>query len=458
MAAYGQGPYGGGNYSYGVSLGAVEFAASSAATVAASAVLSGAFSVSASSNVVVDALRVAVGAADVVSSSSATVAGQRLADGVANITSSSSLSAAGLRLAIGEMAITNTPQIPNYLAFGNAQLSTAQQQFGSASLLLDGSGDYIRSPTTVPAFENSDYTVELWVRPNSSSSASYIFDHRLTGGVSLRTSSTSLWVGVGGLIAINIANAFPTAQVWYHIAVTRSGNNTRCFINGVQKGSTYTTAYTATAANLFIGAPFSALSTFFNGYIDEFRLSNVARYTSNFTPPTAAFDYDLNTLILLHLDGSNGSTTIQDSIAPPAVIIAGRRVADGDADITSGSSVVADGDRVAFASMSVGSDATLVVGSRVIVNQGLAILADSMMLVDSRSIIDGSFVFLDSSSIIISGNLKWQPDSDTPEDWTLQADAVTAWTPESDTAEDWTTQADTSTNWTPVPQEAVVWN
>ena len=47
--------------------------------------------------------------------------------------------------------------------------------------------------------------------------------------------------------------------------------------------------------------------------MDEIRVSNIARYTSNFTPSTTAFSNDSNTKLLLHCDGTHGSTTFTDS-------------------------------------------------------------------------------------------------------------------------------------------------
>ena len=52
----------------------------------------------------------------------------------------------------------------------------------------------------------------------------------------------------------------------------------------------------------------------FNGWLKEFRISNgVARWTSDFTPPTAEYTPDQYTVLLLHMDGTNGSTTFTDS-------------------------------------------------------------------------------------------------------------------------------------------------
>ena len=49
------------------------------------------------------------------------------------------------------------------------------------------------------------------------------------------------------------------------------------------------------------------------GYLDEIRVSNNARYTSNFTPSTTAFTNDSNTKLLIHSNTTHASTTFTDS-------------------------------------------------------------------------------------------------------------------------------------------------
>ena len=61
-----------------------------------------------------------------------------------------------------------------------------------------------------------------------------------------------------------------------------------------------------------IGARYDVGAFYTNGWIDEARISNVARYTSAFTAPSAAFSNDADTTLLLHMDGSDGSTTFTD--------------------------------------------------------------------------------------------------------------------------------------------------
>ena len=52
----------------------------------------------------------------------------------------------------------------------------------------------------------------------------------------------------------------------------------------------------------------------FNGYLDEFRVSDVARYSgASFTEPTEAFTFDSDTQFLLHFDGADGSTVIKSA-------------------------------------------------------------------------------------------------------------------------------------------------
>ena len=86
-------------------------------------------------------------------------------------------------------------------------------------------------------------------------------------------------------------NSAFTLNQWQHVAITRdTSNNIRGFINGTQVGSTQTsnTSFNANTGRLRLGQSISGSSSF-DGYIDEFRVTLKARYTSNFAAPTAAF-------------------------------------------------------------------------------------------------------------------------------------------------------------------------
>jgi hypothetical protein len=123
--------------------------------------------------------------------------------------------------------------------------------------------------------------------------------------------SNALQYNDGAASVITGATTVPLNS-WSHVAVSRSGTSTRLFLNGVQQGSTYTDTRNYIQTPVTIGARFNNIQNF-TGYIDELRISKgVARYTANFTAPTAPFTGDLSTVLLLHFDGTNNSTTILD--------------------------------------------------------------------------------------------------------------------------------------------------
>ena len=68
----------------------------------------------------------------------------------------------------------------------------------------------------------------------------------------------------------------------------------KVYINGTADSTTFdasSTTWTFTDTNVYVGARYysSAVQAPFDGYLDEFRVSHFARYTSNFTAPTKAF-------------------------------------------------------------------------------------------------------------------------------------------------------------------------
>jgi plastocyanin len=202
---------------------------------------------------------------------------------------------------------------------GDAKLSTAQYKFGTASLTLDGTGDYI-SYVTDPnfGFGLGDFTIECFARFNVVNASQGIFEFRAAAGSEVApllylNASGRLVYQVGATGVITGGNTL-SSNTWYHIAVSRTGNQTKLFLNGTQEGSTYTdnNDYGSTK-QLQIGTLRNAGYNF-NGFIDEVRISKgTGRYTANFTAPAAAFVEDLYTVLLLHLDGANNSTTILDS-------------------------------------------------------------------------------------------------------------------------------------------------
>ena len=210
----------------------------------------------------------------------------------------------------------------DFIANFNAQISTAQSVFGGASALFDGSGDYI-SNLLIPAFGTSDFTVECRIRFSAATATGVIFDARGTSG---NSSGFCVYVNSSAIrlyhtASDRIVSSTISLNTWYHLAITRSGNDHKMWLNGTQTGSTWTNSASWTIGSATLGfwigdnQPFPNVGQGFNGYMDEMRISNTARYTGTFTPSSTAFTNDANTVCLLHMNGSNGSTVFNDDNA-----------------------------------------------------------------------------------------------------------------------------------------------
>jgi hypothetical protein len=188
-------------------------------------------------------------------------------------------------------------------AIGDAQISTAQSKFGGSSASFDGTGDMLSvADNAAWAFGSGDFTIEFWVRFNAvnvtqvlvsqatslTSALSFDLVYASTGSFTFRYSlfgsSTS-----GTLTATFTAST----NTWYHVAVTRSGADIKGFVDGTQMGSTLnasTNSLFDSGQPLRIGGRGSTAASPLNAFIDDLRITKgVARYTANFTPPTAAF-------------------------------------------------------------------------------------------------------------------------------------------------------------------------
>lgn len=208
---------------------------------------------------------------------------------------------------------------------GTAQLDTAQKNFGSASLLLDGDSDYITtSDSTDFTMGSGDWTFDCWIRAASTSSGNHIvFVHAALGNYSWlnlrRTGSTlnfcSSANGSSWGIADNVTIGTVVQDTWHHVAIARSGNNLNYFFDGTKTGTIDVTGVTFMDSSdpVYIGS--SGSDQYWDGWIDELRISKgIARWTANFTPPTSAYDY-LETKSLLHFNEPDGSTYTKDTAA-----------------------------------------------------------------------------------------------------------------------------------------------
>ncbi len=180
-----------------------------------------------------------------------------------------------------------------------AKLSTAQAKFGTSSLLLNGSTDYITIPLPSFNIRTSRYTLEthLYYLSNTTNG---IFCNDNT--FYLQTIGGTLYLGDGTANPIAVSHSMITGN-WYHIALSFDLTTYRIYIDGTLVGST-TTLLTATSLTLLQVGARPTQNQYHNGYIDEVRVTiGVTRYTSNFTAPTVAYS-----------NSSTNDTTISSGI------------------------------------------------------------------------------------------------------------------------------------------------
>jgi hypothetical protein len=176
-------------------------------------------------------------------------------------------------------------------ATGDAQVDTAQFKFGTGSVLLDGNGDYLSvADNAAWDFGTGAFTIEFWARFSTLVGVQgFTQGNSDSDWLNFYLNNTDLEVKFMGDSALEFGPWSPTTSTWYHIALTRDGSgNVRAFADGTQIGGTQTSNTSISAAGAIrIGN--SLNTTYMNGWMDDIRISNTAKYTANFTAPTTAF-------------------------------------------------------------------------------------------------------------------------------------------------------------------------
>ena len=203
-------------------------------------------------------------------------------------------------------------------ANGDVANSRAQKKIGSSSIKFDGTGDYLSVPANSDwNFGSSDFTIEFWANFNNSNN-----EYRLIGGYEDASNFWRIekrahndpdgnlyfrWTidDVDEVLVTTGSSLSWVDGTWYHIALVRNGSSYVIYRDGVSVTSaTASGTLSDISSALYIGQQGS--SSYTDGYFDEIRISDSARYTSSFTPSTTAFTADSNTKLLIHSDFDGG--------------------------------------------------------------------------------------------------------------------------------------------------------
>jgi len=185
-------------------------------------------------------------------------------------------------------------------AAGDATQSDAAARFGSKSMLLDGTGDYITVTYDASLELGSEtFCIEGWVRFDSVAGGEdcYLFDIGSSGTVCrLEVFTTAASTGAVGFFYAYGATSFwvfsdtftAAADTFYHIALIRGWNGDpnkfAITVDGVEK------ATTVNAASITLNSNDITIGKNHDGYIDEVRITiGDSVYRTAFTPSTTAF-------------------------------------------------------------------------------------------------------------------------------------------------------------------------
>jgi len=203
----------------------------------------------------------------------------------------------GLNGADGATATSDESTFLNSVSFaGNAQLDTADKRFGSASVLLDGTGDHLVIPdNTNFSFVNTAFTIEGFAKMATVSSGVLIAKYGATVPVAewfLSYTGVGLqWVhfyGAGAPDVNSFVSVVGTADFgtsdWHSWAVDQWDGDIRLYFDGLVVGSLFEVrSYPNKTSDVWVGArDHGSAQRHLDGWEDEIRVTKgVARYQGN---------------------------------------------------------------------------------------------------------------------------------------------------------------------------------
>jgi hypothetical protein len=177
---------------------------------------------------------------------------------------------------------------------------------------VNSSSMYIPAGTsnnvTLPAldFGSDDFTIEMWARDLDTSAMGHVWNNYngSSHGLYIANAAPNLAVHCKFGGTSHTFSGTWNGNDWSHIAVVRNGSTVTLYADGSSLGTATVSGTMSSSGAITMGG--TAATANGEGYFDEIRVSDTARYTGTYTPPTTAFTADSNTLLLIQPDWDGG--------------------------------------------------------------------------------------------------------------------------------------------------------
>lgn len=185
---------------------------------------------------------------------------------------------------------------------GGITQSDQRTQFGVSSVFFDGVDDRLDITDSDDfAFGTSDFTIDGWINLTTPSGTRPIMQQGNDSANMWRlevlgTEALEFRLRIGGsnTIQFNTGGGAISVDTWTHVALERFGDDWNIYVGGMLRATDNDSASIANYTNPLVMGIDTFNTQKFTGYMDEFRISSIARYGGkDFAVPSAPYGVDI---------------------------------------------------------------------------------------------------------------------------------------------------------------------
>jgi len=206
------------------------------------------------------------------------------------------------------------------------------------ALSFDGASDYVETIGNLPAFGNNPVSLEAWAYLVGDPANKDHFIIEIGNDASLQEFGISTWSGgsspKGEFLVANFganleSNIFPRMGNWYYLAATWDGTTASLYVNGLLATSSTWNARNFPGTHAVIGRHIQQSNHYWNGKLDEIRISNISRTASEISSHWEANKEKATLVAYWDFNDGAGITLTDKSIYGNNGVITGATWVDG---------------------------------------------------------------------------------------------------------------------------------